>query len=207
MGLGGTLLDQATTMAASALNRALEADPAARDILLEELAAPVSVTLVPFGATLTLARSGDRLALKQGATDPNAIAHVTATPLALLALAAGDTSGLDQGLIGVEGDAQHVRHLAQKLHKLAPDWEALLARTLGDAPAHVIARRLRDALRWSQQARASVHANIEDYLHEESGLVPGRREAEARFNDIDDLASRVDALEERINHLTPGADR
>lgn len=206
MGLGGTLFDQATTMAASALNRALESDTAARDILLGELEAPVSITLVPFGATLTLARSGERLALKQGPADPNAVAHVTATPLALLALAAGDTSGLDQGLIGVEGDAQQVRHLAQRVHELAPDWEALLARTLGDVPAHMIARRLRDALRWSQQARASVHANIEDYLHEESGLVPGRREAEAQFSDIDDLASRVNALEERIKHLAPEAD-
>ena len=207
MGVGGTLLDQATTMAASALNRALESDPAARDILLGELEAPVSITLVPFGATLTLARSGDQLALKQGPAAPNAVAHVTATPLALLALAAGDTSGLDQGLIGVEGDAQQVRHLAQRVHELVPDWEALLARTLGDVPAHVIARRLRDALRWSQQARTSVHANIEDYLHEESGLVPGRREAEARFSDMDDLSSRVNALEDRINHLDPEAVR
>ncbi len=71
----------------------------------------------------------------------------------------------------------------------------------------MLARRLRDALRWSQQARASVHANVEDYLHEESGLVPGRREAEARFSDINDLASRVDALEARINQLPPGEDR
>ncbi|WP_295717633.1 SCP2 sterol-binding domain-containing protein [uncultured Halovibrio sp.] len=206
MGLGGTLLDQATTMAASALNRALEADPAARDILLEELAAPVAITLVPFGATLTLARSGDRLALKQGPSGPGTDTHITATPLALLALAGGDTSGLDQGLITVEGDSERVRHLAHRLHALAPDWEAFLARTLGDVPAHVIARRLRDALRWSQQARASVHANIEDYLHEESGLVPGRHEAEARFSDIDALESRVKALENRLNNLAPEED-
>ena len=207
MGLGGTLLDQATTMVASALNRALEADPAARDILLEELAAPVAVTLVPFGATLTLARSGDRLALRQGPPGPGTDTHITATPLALLALVGGDTSGLDQGLIGVEGDSERVRHLAQRLHELAPDWEAFLARTLGDVPAHVIARRLRDALRWSQQARASVHANIEDYLHEESGLVPGRHETQARFSDIHELESRVNALESRLDALDPEARR
>ncbi|MFO7787803.1 MAG: hypothetical protein R6W87_08550 [Halospina sp.] len=207
MGLGGTLLDQATTMAASALNRALDADPAARDILLEELATPVAVTLVPFGATLTLARSGNRLALKQGPPRPGTDPHITATPLALLALAGGDTSGLDQGLIGVEGDSERVRHLAHRLHALAPDWEALLARTLGDVPAHVIAQRLRDALRWSQQARASVHANIEDYLHEESGLVPGRHEAQARFSDLHALESRVNALESRLDALDPEARR
>ena len=207
MGLGGTLLDRATTMAASALNRALEADPAARDVLLEELAAPVAVTLVPFGATLTLARSGDRLALRQGPSDPDTETQISATPLALLALAGGDTSGLDQGLITVLGDSERVRHLAHRLHALAPDWEAFLARTLGDVPAHVMARRLRDALRWSQQARASVHANIEDYLHEESGLVPGRHEAQARFSDIHDLESRVNALDTRLDALDPEARR
>lgn len=207
IGLGGTLLEQATTIAASALNRALEMDPAARDILLAELETPVSMTLVPFGATLTLVRSADRLALKQGVVDPSADAHVTATPLALLALAAGDTSGLDQGLIGVDGDSERVRHLAQRLHALAPDWEALMARTVGDVPAHVIARRLRDALHWSQQARAAIHANIEDYLHEESGLVPGRQEAQTRFRDIHALESRVNALEDRLNQLGPEARR
>lgn len=208
MGLGGTLLDQATTLIAGALNRALESDSAARDLLLRELASPVSITVTPFGATLTLARSGDRLSLRQGTpSDSTGDTHVTATPLALLALAGGDTTGLDQGLIKVDGDPERVRHLARRLHEIAPDWEALLARILGDAPAHIVARRLRDALRWSQQARASVDANIEDYLHEESGLVPGRREAEARFSDIQDLGTRVEALEERLNRLDPEARR
>ncbi|XOZ33057.1 ubiquinone biosynthesis accessory factor UbiJ [Halomonadaceae bacterium KBTZ08] len=207
MGLGASLLDRATTLAASALNRALEADPAARDILLQELVAPISVTLVPFGATLTLARSGNQLALEQGTPARHPETHISATPLALLALAGGDTSGLDQGLIGIEGDPEHVRRLAQRLHELAPDWEALFARTMGDVPAHVIAQRLRDGIHWSQQARASIHANIEDYLHEESGLVPGRREAEARFSDIRDLEARTEALENRLNQLDPEADR
>lgn len=207
MGLGASLLDRATTLATSALNRALEADPAARDTLLQELVAPISVTLVPFGATLTLARSGNQLALKRATPTRHAETHISATPLALLALAGGDTSGLDQGLIGVEGDAGHVRRLAQRLHELAPDWEALLARSLGEVPAHLIAQRLRDALYWSQQARASIHANIEDYLHEESGLVPGRREAEAHFNDIRDLQTRTEAVEKRLNQLDPEAHR
>ncbi|MEQ6885502.1 SCP2 sterol-binding domain-containing protein [Salicola sp. Rm-C-2C1-2] len=207
MGLGGTLLEQATTMAASALNRALQMDPAAKDVLLSELETPVSMTLEPFDATLTLVRSADRLALQQGVADPSADAHITATPLALLALAAGDTSGLDQGLIGVEGDSERVRHLAQRLHALAPDWEALMARTLGDVPAHVIARRLRNALHWSQQARAAIHANIEDYMHEESGLVPGRQQAQTRLRDIHALKARVDALEDRLNLLDPEARR
>lgn len=54
---------------------------------------------------------------------------------------------------------------------------------------------------WSRQAFSSLNANIEEYVHEESRALPGRRELEATFEDIDALSLRTERLEARVNHI------
>jgi ubiquinone biosynthesis protein UbiJ len=43
--------------------------------------------------------------------------------------------------------------------------------------------------------------NIEEYIHEESGALPGGRELEATFDDIDELNLRTERLEARVRLL------
>ena len=70
---------------------------------------------------------------------------------------------------------------------------------IGDVPAHFLGQRVRGAIRWSRQAFQSLNANIEEYVHEESRALPGRRELEATFEDIDELNLRTERLEARLN--------
>ena len=74
-----------------------------------------------------------------------------------------------------------------------------MARHVGDVPAHFLGKRIRGAIRWSRQAFHSLNANIEEYVHEESRTLPGRRELEAAFEDIDELNLRTERLEARLN--------
>ena len=76
-----------------------------------------------------------------------------------------------------------------------------MARHLGDVPAHFLGQRVRGAIRWSRQAFQSLNANIEEYVHEESRSLPGRRELEATFEDIDQISLRAARLEARLNLL------
>jgi ubiquinone biosynthesis protein UbiJ len=47
---------------------------------------------------------------------------------------------------------------------------------------------------------------VEEYIHEESRTLPGRRELEATFQDIDELNLRTERLEARLNQLAaPGS--
>jgi len=52
-----------------------------------------------------------------------------------------------------------------------------------------------------------MNANLEEYLHEESRALPGRRELEATFQDIDQLNLRTERLEARLTQLeSSGSD-
>jgi ubiquinone biosynthesis protein UbiJ len=107
----------------------------------------------------------------------------------------------------VEGDTALAHQLQRALNQLQPDWEAAMANHLGDVPAHFIGKRIRQAVKWSRQAFSTMNANVEEYVHEESLTLPGRRELEATFQDIDELSLRTERLEARLKQLqAPGSD-
>ena len=56
-------------------------------------------------------------------------------------------------------------------------------------------------MRWSQQTRASLTGSIEEYIHEETGALPGRRELEPTFEAIDQLNLATERLDARISRL------
>lgn len=189
-----------TELAESALNQALALDPATRTALLAELDEPLGMEAQPPGLTLTLARHGDGISLRSDRdTDPPVV--VRGPPLALLALALGDRSPLDQGRLVIEGQSQRVTALMRVLAELDPDLESVLAGPLGDVPAHLLARRLRRLLAWTRQASGALMANLEDYVQEEAGVVPPRNEAEVLFDDIRSLEAETSTLEARIETL------
>ena len=189
-----------TELAESALNRALKLDPSARAALLAQLDSPLGIVVEPPGVALSLARSGDsiRLEVNDAATPPT---MVRGTPLALLSLAMGDRAPLEQGRLIIAGEEHRVVELTRILADLDPDLESALAGIMGDVPAHLLGRRLRQALAWTSQAHGALVANLEDYVHEEAGVVPPRNEAEVVFDDIQALRARSDSLESRIDTL------
>lgn len=101
----------------------------------------------------------------------------------------------------VDGNTALAHQLQRALSQLEPDWEAAMARYLGDVPAHFLGKSIRNAVHWSRNAVSTMNSNVEEYLHEESRALPGRRELEATFQDIDELSLRTERLEARLNQL------
>ena len=201
MSLRESLEQSLTGLAEAALNRGLALDPGTRASVLAQLGSPVSFHLEPPGLALSLARSGDGIRLTlNDPTAPSAV--VRGTPLSMLSLALGDATPLQQGRLVIEGEEDRVAALTHTLAELDPDLESVLAGVMGDVPAHMLARRLRSVLSWTQQAHKALLANIEDYIQEEVDVVPPRNEAEVMFEDIRDLADRTDDLETRIEALS-----
>ena len=60
---------------------------------------------------------------------------------------------------------------------------------------------MREALHWRRQAADRLIRNLEEYIHEESRQLPGRRELEATFADIDELSLRVERVDARLTGL------
>lgn len=198
---GPTLLSAVTAVVEGALNRALELDPAGRKALMSALTGPVQFTLTaPLELTVTLQKAGERVQVGSQPTDNPALV-LSGRPMAFAALAMGDDQVFSQGRLQVTGDTALAHQFQRALNQLEPDWEAAMARHIGDVPAHFIGQRLRGAVKWSRHAFASLNANIEEYIHEESRSLPGRRELEATFEDIDELSLRTERLAARIDQL------
>ncbi|RBW48952.1 SCP2 domain-containing protein [Marinobacter sp. F3R11] len=199
---GPTLLTAVTAIIERALNEALELDPAGQQALLDALEGPVQFRITePVSLTLSLHRAGQRVQVHgQPAEEPSL--EISGRPLAFAALATGDNRVFTDKRLEVTGDTGLAHQFQRALDQLNPDWEASMAGHIGDIPAHFIGKRIRNAVSWSRQAIRTLNANIEEYLHEESRALPGRRELEATFEDIDMLSLRTERLEARISLIT-----
>lgn len=198
---GPTLLSAASAIIETALNQALKLDPAGRTALLAALTAPVQFDLTaPMAVTLTLTQGARGVLVgSQPATQPGLV--ISGPAMAFYAMASGDTDAIKNGRLNVRGDTALAHQFQRAIEQLNPDWEAAMAAHLGDVPAHFLARRLRNGLKWSRSVRHSMASNLEEYLHEETGALPGRRELEATFQDIDALSLRVERLAARMDFL------
>jgi len=198
---GPTLMAAVSGIVENALNRALELDPAGREALMQALTGPVQFNItVPVALTYTLDRAGQRVKVSSQASEQPAL-QITGRPVAFAALAVGDDRVFSDGRLDVNGDTGLAHQLQRALNQLDPDWEAAMARHIGDVPAHFLGKRIRNAVKWSRQAMHAMNANIEEYIHEESRTLPGRRELEATFGDIDELNLRTERLEARLKLL------
>lgn len=198
---GPTLLGAVSAIIETALNRALALDPTGRKALLAALSDPVQFELTaPMALTLTLTRGvrgvlvGSQPVAQPGLT-------ISGPPLALYAMASGDISAVQDGRLNLNGDSALAHQFQRAIGQLNPDWEAAMAQYLGDLPAHFLARRLRKGATWGRNAHQSMASNLEEYLHEETSALPGRRELEATFADIDTLNLRVERLAARVLRL------
>lgn len=196
-----TTLYQAGLMAAErAFNRALERDPMSHDALMAILARPIAVDITAPSLSFYLLADGRQLRFQQFCAEPPEL-MIRGSLLGLIALGLGDRTPLQQERVVLDGDASLAGELQRVLEDLDPDWEAELAAVMGDVPAHLLGRQIRRALRWGQQTNQRVAAMVEEYLHEESPDLPGRRETEAFYEDIQSLRLATDRLEARLNAL------
>lgn len=187
------------------LNRALALDPAGRQALMAALTGPVQFTVeTSLRLHLALVPAENRIQVVSQPPESPAL-ELIGRPMAFVALATGDDQVFSQGRIRVLGDMALAHQFQRAIDQLDPDWEAAMAEYLGDVPAHFLGQRMRGAVKWSRQALHSLNANVEEYIHEESRSLPGRRELEATFEDIDQVSLRVERLDARIRQIKPAA--
>ena len=203
---GPTLMSAMTAILERGLNRALDLDPAGRQALMSALTGPVLFTVdAPLNLTLALLPGENRIQVVGQPPEDRAL-ELGGRPMAFAALAMGDGQVFSEGRIRVLGDMALAHQFQRAIDQLNPDWEAAMAESIGDVPAHFLGQRLRGAVKWSREAFRSLNANVEEYIHEESRSLPGRRELEATFEDIDQLSLRVERLDARIRQVEPATD-
>ena len=162
-------------------------------IAVECAAPPLQLFILPSDEGLLLA--------SQWAADADCTLRAPASSLLRLVLNKDKTAVLHSPEVDLEGDSHALMALAQVLQDLELDWEYELSRWLGPVATALIGGHLRSRANWYQQGFASLNQNLAEYLSEEARTLVGQREAQARFDELDQLKLDLDRLEARFERL------
>ena len=193
------------------LARALERSPRALELCMELEGRRLELTIEGFPEPLSLSAAGGALRVTRAAAAPDtapADVRLRGSPLALLALAGGDTAAvLSWSGVSISGDQQLVQQFQELARLLRPDPEAAAGQVMGRIPAHLAARAMASFGAWGRAARDSVVRNTADYLaHESRDLVP-RAEAEGFLGGVEALRAQLASAEARAARLAARLDR
>ncbi|MNQ80576.1 SCP-2 sterol transfer family protein [compost metagenome] len=184
------------------LNRVLTLDSTALPRMARLEGSVIEVDCQNPALTLFLLPGGDGLKLSAHWAAP-ADCRLRAPAGSLLRLAGSKdkTSILHSQDVTLEGDSGVLLELAAILQDLELDWEYELSRWLGPVGTQLLAGHLKSRAGWAGQGLDSLRQNLADYLAEESRTLVGRREADARFSELDRLKLALDRLDARVERL------
>ena len=190
---------------ARTLNRNIGESTTARELCRQLDGKVVAIRVRDTGLAMVFEFSDELLELK---TEIGAEPDVVLTgSLVTLARLAGPINEADSGAaarrggLDITGDAFAAQAFQKLLRHARPDPEEELSRIVGDTAAHHAGRFARDVRDWAIEARATMGANVREYLQEESGQAPSRYEFERFGRNVDALRDDVARLEARINRL------
>lgn len=185
----------------SLINRSLDLDQATRERLrpLHGKSFTLNCTSPTFSLTLCI---GEPILLVEESTAP-ATTTLTGSwdEFSKIALADDPAAALINGNVRVDGDTARVVELREILSQLDIDWEAPLARLIGDVAAHQIGRTLRQGGRWAAQALGAFRRQATEFVREESQWVPHPIQVEDFYRDLEDLTLRTDRLDAKLRQL------
>lgn len=133
--------------------------------------------------------------------EPDAI--IRGSPLALvrLGLATDVPSAVMRQNVEIRGDAEVGRVFRDVLASVEIDWEEVLARWVGDVPAHQIGKAVQTLIAAVSGAADRLRMDLSEYLQEEARVIPTRIEVEQFMDDVDSLRADLDRLEARLLRL------
>jgi ubiquinone biosynthesis accessory factor UbiJ len=175
------------------LNHVLKADPVLLERAQTHAGKRIQVRIAPF-PPLTFVIDASGYARAADAPEPHDLV-VEVAPWAFRDEPAQTWSDR----LTVTGDkdlADFVRDAMQSF-----DIEDELAKLIGDIPAHRIGNAARAAATTSADIALRMARNVSEYLAEEKGVLVSRAHLETFTGDVAALASRLNALDERIAQI------
>ena len=191
-----------------AINTALRSDPVTADKLAVHAGrlVAVDVTLPPLAIYALIVEDGVELYHRSDAT-PDVAVKGSPMDLAALLLEWKTRPGAIAGPVDISGNRELLLELQQLARELHIDWGAVLEPITGSELAQQLDYGARRLFGWARQAAGRLAEQLGDYVGNESGLTPSRREVYEFGQDVDDLRLNVDRLEARIQRLHADQNR
>lgn len=98
----------------------------------------------------------------------------------------------------ISGDAVLVQDVHRLLTGFKFNWQDPLALLIGDAATWQVESGLENAATWGRSSLQAVGRNLDEYLHDEAGIVPPRKAVESFGRRMDALRLRIDRLGARL---------
>ena len=204
-----TALEGAETL----INAALTKDPASKQALtkLEGQVLLVESTLPPLTIAVEPTATGIQL---HDNWDGNVTVTINGTLIAMAAIAvnAKESISFSGTGVNVSGNLDTLHQLNKIMGDVDIDWEGALAEIIGDIPAHLIAKGIRNSAVIRKDIVTRASSGLVEVAQEEFNLTPSKNEFEAMIPDIrqlsadaDRLAARVRRLYQKITPSDPGA--
>ena len=168
---------------------------------------PISVLVRFYPASVVLSYTSDPENVTPDSSSEKAArpdGKISGSALAMLRLLTQreDTRSLVNPAIQISGDSEFVRSVYHLFLAMEIDWQEPLSRLIGDVPAHGLEQVLAGLNNFARGAAGSIKRNVDEYLHEESRMVPPLNQVEVFDQDLDNLRLRLDRLQARIQHLS-----
>lgn len=193
-----TALEGAETL----INAALTKDPASKQALtkLEGQVLLVESTLPPLTIAIEPTATGIQL---HDNWDGNVAVTINGTLIAMAAIAvnAKESISFSGTGVNVSGNLDTLHQLNKIMGDVDIDWEGALAEIIGDIPAHLIAKGIRNSAVIRKDIVTRASSGLVEVAQEEFNLTPSKNEFEAMIPDIRQLSSDADRLAAKVKRL------
>jgi len=99
------------------------------------------------------------------------------------------------------GDQPLANAFLTALHQLEPDWEEHLSHFTGDLLAHQVGSAVRQVKRTTEEVGQQAKMTFKEFLQFEIHLVPTKHQVSAFNQEVDRIAERTQAIEQKIHSL------
>lgn len=197
--LDPTLISAANSALETAINKALQYDPATKRRLTELAGQSLAVSVKELN--LNLCVHFDVEGVRLSAFTDNPTTRLRGSLPGLLKLAVIEKVTPREANIEVWGDSGLLIQIKSILSELELDWEEVLVDGLGDVAGHQLAVFLRKQVDWLRDREASARRLASEFLTEELRAVPTATELEHFSQQVDQLRLAADRLTARFEKL------
>ncbi len=196
------LIDSLLHPIASILNRGIDDNDDAQDLCDALDGRSLRIAAQPLGKSVLLTATDGMITLSTD-TQLIASAEIAGNLIALNRIFFVDRlAPLDESQAEVSGDADIANQFRKLLLCARPDLEEVLAGWLGNSLASHITDFATGTRDWAADVAEDLTERTSDFLQEDAGQLPTSQEVDAHLKNVDELASAVQNMENRLTRLT-----
>lgn len=193
------MMDSALLLLESAINRALQTDLQTLARLQELNGKKVRLEVSDWNIFFYVIPKHNGVELRTKISgEPDTTISGTLPDLCRIGIAKDKHHAIKKNKLHFHGDAHVGIAMQQILSHLDIDWEEHLSQIVGDGPANIISKGVRQFMNFGKDIINSLQRNTSEFIHHEAKLSPTKNELDAFYKDVTQLRHAVDRLEKKI---------